>query len=237
VNGGPLPYEVNIYGPSGSKMKWTAPNAGVVTDWVHFSIPISPENWTIVNGTWSQILSGVSSVNIRIRVFSNISVEQSNDIDNAYLRRRQDVLPFTYAVTEGEEGFGGLSSLFASDDDRLGVFNDSLSLGTTVTFSGLSPFAPVNQLRFLLESHTERGGMVQTLRLKNRNTLAWVPVDGRVATSEDSSVMVELNSNANAYVGSSGEMEAQVSVTPVNDESPSQDGWLTAIDVAKWQVM
>jgi hypothetical protein len=42
--------------------------------------------------------------------------------------------------------------------------------------------------------------------------------------------------SASQFVGSSGQMKLRVTWAPINDEDPTQDGWLHYVDVVRWFV-
>ena len=83
--GGANPYEVQIISLTGDMMIWTAPNPDRVTDWVHFEVPLTPDHWTVIAGTFESVLSDVEFFRIRIRMFTNTEPAQVNDIDNVIL--------------------------------------------------------------------------------------------------------------------------------------------------------
>lgn len=158
----------------------------------------------------------------------------------SYIVERDDaghiVYPGSYAINSGYEADGILRSLFYADDSRLCVFGDDLTLTAEVTISGTSPYVVPSKLRFSFESSVARSGLSQTVRLGNYAASAYVVVDGRVATGEDSSFEVVFTSHAAEYVGPNGVMRAKVTWSPINDEAPSQDGWVHCIDLVRWVV-
>lgn len=142
----------------------------------------------------------------------------------------------SYTVLSGQEVMGGLESLYRSDDDRLGVFPDEVTLAAEVELTATSPNLTPGELVFKFEGSAERQGLSQTIRLYNYSLGRFDVVSGLVSATEDASVEVNLGSGSSAYVGPAGALKARVRWQPINDEDPSQDGWLHAIDVANWIV-
>lgn len=204
---------------------------------MHFDIPLRENEWSVVTGTYAQTLSAVWRVAIRVRIFDNTSLDQSNGIDNIMVRKRQDVYPVSYLVSEGEQLYGDLASLNASDDNRLTALSDSATLGTAVGLDATAPWLQPLDLTFTCETSAERLGLSQAISLYNYNSGTWVTVGGRVATSQDVSDSFIFTNNPSQWIGPSGELKAKVRWQPINDEDPSQDGWATSIDFAKWRIL
>ncbi|MFN8220115.1 MAG: hypothetical protein U0S12_08310 [Fimbriimonadales bacterium] len=129
-----------------------------------------------------------------------------------------------------------MADLYASDDHRLCFFADDLTLVAEVNINGRSWKQAPNSLTFTLESQVARAGLSQTLRLRNYAQGTYVVADGRVASGTDVTVSVSFTSTAQEYVGPGGAMRARITWAPINDEAPSQDGWLHCIDTAKWTI-
>ncbi|HMS56919.1 MAG TPA: PEP-CTERM sorting domain-containing protein [Fimbriimonadaceae bacterium] len=85
ANGDPLPYEVRLTSGFGDILVWRAQSPGTTTDWVHFDVPIVESAWEPVVGSWSQAMSNVRFLDIRIRMFTNTDASQVNKIDNVVL--------------------------------------------------------------------------------------------------------------------------------------------------------
>lgn len=149
----------------------------------------------------------------------------------------QSINPFFYLVTIGSEFAGGLESLFVSDDDCLQVFNDETSLIAQIQFYGLTSIMNPSSLTFRLEASVTRPGLAQTTFIFNFDTESFMVTDGRVASLNDVSVDSVLTDLAGAAVGSSGELASMVEWYPINDEDPSQDGWIHCVDQATWVVV
>lgn len=132
-----------------------------------------------------------------------------------------------YTVTTGELFTGSVASLQASDDDKLSIFNDPFSLVATITASGVTTVLNPANVTVGLEASADRGGLSQSIALFNYNTNTFQVLDGSVATGSDSNRSVTANSN---FVDARGLVQARISWAPINDEDPSQDGWLHNVD-------
>lgn len=141
-----------------------------------------------------------------------------------------------YEVTQGTEFSGGLSSMSASDDVCLAVFNDEVSLSAQVVLNGRTPVTSPTSYAFRLESSVGRPGLSQLIELRNYDTAGWTIGDGRVATLADTVVDVVLTASSDAHVDANGDVSARISWQPINDEDPAVDGWIHCIDQAYWTI-
>lgn len=138
----------------------------------------------------------------------------------------------SFTVTEGEQFDGDLSSLSASDDNSLSVFNDATSLGAKIEFTGTSPTANPNCVEFTIEQRVDRPGLAFNTWLYNYQTASFVILGGGTATLTD--ITSSGSKEGSAYVGSGNQVRARVTWNPINDEDPSQDGWLHRVDLAQF---
>ncbi|HMS55760.1 MAG TPA: hypothetical protein PKA27_10200 [Fimbriimonadaceae bacterium] len=142
--------------------------------------------------------------------------------------------PWAHTTNVGEEFEGDLEGLVASDDVRLCVFPDPSSLVAQVTFESVSPVMAPSGYRFTFEGHVARPGLSQSLTVRDFDSATDVFVDGRVASTEDLSVEINLTSNLDRYVGTGGTLSSTVTWMPINDEDPAVDGWLHCVDQVRW---
>jgi hypothetical protein len=172
-----------------------------------------------------------------LRVYDRpLTAGEVADLANNPFNEGTLVLPQSYAVTQGSELSGNLPSLMSSDDDCLAVFPDEFTLQAQVIIDGVSPIASPTRLRFTLESSVGRFGLGQVIRLRNFVSNNWTAVDGRVASTSDFTVSATLTATAPNHVRGDGLMRAEITWGPINDEDPSQDGWIHCIDLATWRV-
>ncbi|MFN8219882.1 MAG: hypothetical protein U0S12_07085 [Fimbriimonadales bacterium] len=146
------------------------------------------------------------------------------------------VYPDAYALTEGEDGSGGLSDLTASDDSYLMVFNDSASLGMGIEFTAPAPLTTaISQLDIKAEYSVGRGGLIFRLKAFNYATGTFQNFYGAVGSTTDTTVTQSYTSTATDYV-SGGTLRVRAESTPVNDEQPAVDGWPHNFDLVSWTI-
>ena len=145
--------------------------------------------------------------------------------------------PNNYQIVKGEEFDGGLSTLLESDDVRLTLFNDATDLSAQVIFFGTSSNFVPTSMTFKAEMSVARPGLQHQIHQFNFNTNQYDAVVGAVSSSTDTVYEVTLTTTALAHVNSdTGAVRARVTWSPINDEDPSQDGWLHAVDQVSWTV-
>ncbi len=66
-----VPFELYISGPGGAATFSTSANANVWYSWVHVTAPIDPNSWNVTSGSWSSLLSNVTSLRILTERISN----------------------------------------------------------------------------------------------------------------------------------------------------------------------
>ncbi|MFN8221227.1 MAG: hypothetical protein U0S12_13980 [Fimbriimonadales bacterium] len=161
-----------------------------------------------------------------------------NNVQRAWAWAAFQFPPVTPLLVEGEEYEGDASSIALSDDAYFQAFNDATTLTCRIEFSGQSVVKPIIQMRFRCEAGVARGGLAQTIHLYDYSTQAWVTGSGTVASVSDSVVdSVRTGTQANNCVDSAGNVKARVTWNPLNDENPSQDGWLHRVDFAEWRLL
>ncbi|HMS54648.1 MAG TPA: hypothetical protein PKA27_04545 [Fimbriimonadaceae bacterium] len=147
------------------------------------------------------------------------------------------VRPLTYSVVEGEEFEGGLTNLYESDDARVSAFSSPETLGTIVEFSTDLPQANLSRLDFTQESKVDRPGLGRSVSLFNVVSTSWNVVSGGTASLTDVTTTASITSDTGRYIDSATrQTRARLAWAPINDEDPSQDGWLHAIDFVIWSV-
>lgn len=140
----------------------------------------------------------------------------------------------SYLVTIGEEFQGNLNSLFTTDNNSLSLFPDPVSQFAQIEITGTATVSTPIAIRFSFEGRVERLGIAQATQMFNYTNNNWVFIDSRVGTTQDSAFDSNIGVNAPQFVGPAGIIKARVTWQPINDEDPTQDGWLHAIDVATW---
>ena len=84
--GSPTAHNVYISGPGGSAT-FTGPSAGSSpsSDWMNISAGIDESLWSVSSGSWSDILSDVTTLEVRMAFYTNISVFEITGLDNPTL--------------------------------------------------------------------------------------------------------------------------------------------------------
>ena len=138
-------------------------------------------------------------------------------------------------MTSGSTFSGNLSSISAIDDQRYRFFDDDVTLVGEVVVTGTSPLATPSSVKFVLVCSAGRSGLAVSIDLFNYTTNGFVNFAG--AESFASDTKFELSTSSASYVkATTREMKARATWAPVNDEDPSQDGWLQLINMANWSV-
>lgn len=158
-----------------------------------------------------------------------------NDTCFTLYDKTQTRAPQSYTVTEGEEMSGGLSSLLASDDVSLTMFNDSLTLGTTVEITS----APTTNLSSqdittTVEVSAARNGLAVSGSLKNFTTGVFTQFFGAVSPTVDATYTFTATSPS--YIDAGGHVLLRLHWNPINDEAPSQDGWVHSVDFVSFRI-
>lgn len=169
--------------------------------------------------------SGLSGINNPV-YFDDITVEAITPF----------ISPSSYTVTMGEEFNGGLSALTSSDDVKVEVFNDPTNLMAQIEYNATTTATNVTSLTFNAETSAARPGLALAIQLFNYSTTNWTNVSGRTEPQSDAVSTVNLTTTAANYVGANGELAARTTWSPINDEDPSQDGWLHFVDQVTWNV-
>lgn len=141
----------------------------------------------------------------------------------------------TVVTTVGSEFLGDLNSLTTADSDRYCAFPDEVSLACAIEMTGSTTILNPSELKFEVVLNAERLGLAYSVRMFNYDTNSYTVVGGNSSTISDSSFTATLTSTAGAHVSNAGEVKSLVRWQPINDEDPSQDGWLHCLNVARWK--
>ena len=138
-------------------------------------------------------------------------------------------------VTSGEVFSGTVASVATSDNTYYQFFNDGSTLVAVAEFSGPSPTTTPISVQLVCEYHVARGGLALAVDEYDYSISDWINLAGVEATTVDSIVDVTVTSNVGHFI-SGGPLKARTLFSPVNDEDPSQDGWLHSVDAISWTV-
>lgn len=148
-----------------------------------------------------------------------------------------EVAPFTVFANSietivGEYFTGDLADISGSDDQRYSSFCDSVTLRTVMEIRGMAPQA-AGRVQVRLEISADRAGLALNVTAYDYNSGVWRTAGGSVTPTVDGAFQF-LAPSIGTYVGPGGTCKAQISTVPINDEDPSQDGWLTNLDRWEW---
>ncbi|HMS55559.1 MAG TPA: hypothetical protein PKA27_09185 [Fimbriimonadaceae bacterium] len=135
-------------------------------------------------------------------------------------------------VLSGEEFSGDLSSMMVKDGASFEMFNDATTLNASVQLDANLPGMPTSQVTLALEHSAARPGLQIQVQMRRSNG-SYQFAAGATEQTGLSTLYVTKTTVAD-WVGSSNEVGAIVSWSPINDEDPAQDGWLHSIDALSW---
>jgi RHS repeat-associated protein len=162
-----LPHEVRIAGPGGFA-KWTGTTPSGTTDWSTVTVPINEGDWSVVSGTWQEIISNVTSLEIRSELVSNQSSQGDvSGIDNIALigaelanwtiyldqnnNGRRDVGElWTVTDTNGDYAFTGMpaGTYIVREEPQPGWQQTYPSSASSAGIVGPVPYLSVNDSQF-----------------------------------------------------------------------------------------
>lgn len=150
------------------------------------------------------------------------------------LNASQPMQPESFNIVQGYDFSGNLASLMASDDNKLSMFPDELSLTATVDVTSTPTTVTPGNIKVKVEHSVERPGLSISLALKNHTTNNFAVFFGAVGTFAD--VVSEFNTANAQYISGTGRIVVRAQWMPINDEDPAQDGWLHHLDQVFYEV-
>lgn len=141
---------------------------------------------------------------------------------------------------EGTLFDGGLGDLIVSDDQYYRIFNDDITSGATLDLRAFIPEDQRNPLRLAVtyEASVARPGIVEVMQVFNFTLGINQTRIGTIASTFD---VFRISTNSTTpdrdIEDTSGQVRITLSWFPLNDEDPSQDGWLHMIDFVNWRVV
>lgn len=167
----------------------------------------------------------------------NVHVNFATDIGGGGGGGGTFVNPSAYQVNAGFDFSGQLSSVFADDGDMLCILSDDTTLVGELQFSATNFGGGFNTLKFITKTEAGRPGLAISIKMFNFATNQYVERGGGVAPTTSTVMEAVVSSLASQYSDEAGSLRSRVTWAPINDEDPSQDGWLLCMDVARWQLI
>lgn len=140
-------------------------------------------------------------------------------------------------VVEGDTFSGGLADLTTYGGNAVSILSDGLSLGGRMELRGASPVQVPSAMSFYWASSVGRPGLAESVEMYDTTTSQWVAVAGRVAPITNSYNLITSVSIPARFVGPNSNSRVAFDWQPINDEDPSQDGWLLNLDLVLWRVV
>lgn len=163
-----------------------------------------------------------------IQATMKITVTKANEI----------TVPDTFLVTNGTHFSGGLGDLATWDENSMQFLPDAESLMTTVGLYDHVVMKDPSTIQLQAVLASTRPGLAYSLHLFNWNGNQWEQSAGGAAPVNFTPIWVSKSVNAPNYIRQSdGLLSAYVRWVPVNDEDPSQDGWLTSVNVFQYTLI
>lgn len=144
------------------------------------------------------------------------------------------IVPTTVTLDEGEEFTGDATSLALSDDNRYQIFNDPFTLRGIFTPEGTTTILSPSKVQTDFEFSAERLGLAYSIELYNYSNNTFQTIGGGTMSGTDR--VGQITVSGSQFVNGSGTVKSRIQVAPINDEDPSQDGWLITADVFRWRI-
>lgn len=153
---------------------------------------------------------GTSQARIVVEAVGNAFFDMSN-VNFTITPSTVRFVPSSYSVVEGSDMGPGLSALLLSDDTRLAVgANMPNQATTTLQVAATAPAMAFARLSFILEHQSNDGARSRQIQLYNFQTQQWESVSTTTGTLADSTVQVDITSNASRFIdGTTREVRAR----------------------------
>ncbi|HMS54670.1 MAG TPA: right-handed parallel beta-helix repeat-containing protein [Fimbriimonadaceae bacterium] len=159
---------------------------------------------------------------------------QDGDLDGASIADAgcfellpQKIVPYDFAVLEGELFEGDLDALLSSNDTKVAVFNDPDSLAARVRALFNLSGQNINAATSVIETSVARPGLAVEIWLLDAQTNQPTFHQGAVATTIDAQLQKRIPTS---YYQGAESTWIEARWFPLNDEDPATDGWLHFID-------
>ena len=143
--------------------------------------------------------------------------------------------PTSMLMHMGDLFEGDINSLTEADDNKVRLLNDAVTLEAALAVFGKSPYSQPSALTIETEMSVGRNGLACQITVfpqyGNPHFIGFVPPVGTDAML--TFAVPEPYRFVNTVFGF---MSMEIRFGPINDEDPSQDGWLHDIDYVGWKV-
>jgi hypothetical protein len=149
------------------------------------------------------------------------------------------VHPYSATVEDGYHFSGDLVSLMNDDGNYFSILpEESAGQGQIYFYGQTSAFFNPSSLEMKAVFKTQRPGQLYNWLAMNYDTGFWTAIGGGNALMADQTVqhIVPAVNTPSKYIDNYGFMKMRLQWSPVNDEDPSQDGWLDQVDEVTWTV-
>lgn len=214
--------------------------------WRHVVFPIGPSYLTRVIGgaTFSEMYSDCERLMFRHNtdppVPGGTTVVATLGIDNITALDAATVEPESFTLPRGIALSGTLSSLFASDDNRLvirpGIVLSSVEAPAQLQVLTTAPFLGASQLTFRVEASVNQANLTERIYLFNQTTSQYDLLDTAPATLSDTVRQVTVTgANVSNYInGATSQMKALVTFKASGPILAYP--WQARIDQTVWQL-
>ncbi|MBA3725622.1 MAG: PQQ-dependent sugar dehydrogenase [Armatimonadetes bacterium] len=127
----------------------------------------------------------------------------------------ESVVPTSFSLFRGVLISGNLQSLSASDDNRLvtrpGPVFTNAEAPIQLILTSTSPFVAPSALSFKIESNCSVSNITQSVALYNFNTMSYETLNTGTAMTSDSTITINVSSDAARFIGPDNELRARIS--------------------------
>ncbi|HMS55828.1 MAG TPA: hypothetical protein PKA27_10540 [Fimbriimonadaceae bacterium] len=147
------------------------------------------------------------------------------------------IFPTSVIVFQGS-GFQGTEEDMAASDNRyFSAFNDEVNMECAVVALSVSPVTSPVEFTLGVEANAQRRGLAQSVSLFNYQTSQFVQIDGTAASTADQVRTSRVTTQPSRFINQlTRQVAVQIKWQPINDEDPSQDGWLHNVDQVYWSI-
>lgn len=142
----------------------------------------------------------------------------------------------SFNVVSGSLLVGGLNELKISDNQVMGIGNDTFAPNTIVEFTTTSPDQNLTEVQFVYEGKGTRDSHVRIIELWDYVSGSWVNVQSGASSTTEVRLIATVTNNPSRFVqAGTKQMRARLRFVPTQDLT-AVDGWNVQIDRAFWRV-